>query len=174
MTQDPLIFFARWAVIALRALLFFAGFFLLGGFLYALFASDAQFASAVEEMTNLGSEPFSRIPLAIVMGFTFLVVVCAERFFQQLQAIINTVPAGEPFSPTNAVRLERMAWLAVAFQTISFGVEFLSDDVRDVGEQVDLTFSLTFEGIFMALILFVLARVFREGSAMREDLEGTV
>jgi hypothetical protein len=29
-------------------------------------------------------------------------------------------------------------------------------------------------GLFLALVLFILARVFREGTRMRDDLEGTV
>ena len=33
---------------------------------------------------------------------------------------------------------------------------------------------VSFSGILMALVLFILARVFREGARMREDLEGTV
>ena len=36
----------------------------------------------------------------------------------------------------------------------------------------DIEFSLT--GVLLALVLFILARVFRHGAAMREDLEGTV
>ena len=35
-------------------------------------------------------------------------------------------------------------------------------------------FGITLDGILLAVILFILARVFRQGAAMREDLEGTV
>ncbi|WP_260483460.1 DUF2975 domain-containing protein [Sphingomicrobium flavum] len=174
MTRDPLIFFARFAVIAIRALLGFAALVLLVGLGFTLFASDAQLVETATEMSKMGADAVSRASLGILFGFTLLVVILAERFFQQLQAIIATVPAGEPFSPLNAKRLERMAWLAVAFQTVGLSSTLLSNTVRDVGEQIDLTVELTFEGIFIALLLFILARVFREGAAMREDLEGTV
>jgi hypothetical protein len=33
---------------------------------------------------------------------------------------------------------------------------------------------IDFGGVLTALLLFILARVFREGAAMRKDLEGTV
>ena len=35
-------------------------------------------------------------------------------------------------------------------------------------------FNVELTGILLTLILFILARVFREGSRMREELEGTV
>ena len=43
-------------------------------------------------------------------------------------------------------------------------------------ENADITIDagLDIEGILLALILFILARVFRHGARMRDDLEGTV
>ena len=174
MIRDPLITAARIAIIAARALLWFAGLVMAGLFVATLFASDAQLAEWGREAAELGGAAESRPALAILFGFMLLIIVPAERFFQQLQAIVDTVPKGNPFDPANADRLRRMAWLAVAFQTVSLGVNLLSDRTKEMSDRLDMTLELSFEGIFLALLLFVLARVFRLGAAMREDLEGTV
>jgi hypothetical protein len=42
----------------------------------------------------------------------------------------------------------------------------------DRGNDVD--FGLSFGGVLLALVLFILARVFRKGAEMRAELEGTV
>jgi hypothetical protein len=38
----------------------------------------------------------------------------------------------------------------------------------------DIGFGLSPAGVAFVLLLFILARVFRQGAAMRDDLEGTV
>lgn len=95
-------------------------------------------------------------------------------FFRQLLRIVDTIGEGDPFIPDNAARLQRMGWAAVALQLLAFpasGVTGWIGHVTRIG-YIDGRFSLG--GILLALILFVLARVFREGNRMREDLEGTV
>jgi hypothetical protein len=44
----------------------------------------------------------------------------------------------------------------------------------EVGLKVGIQVDLPLAGLFLALVLFILARVFREGTRMREDLEGTI
>jgi ABC-type microcin C transport system permease subunit YejB len=70
-----------------------------------------------------------------------------------------------------------MAWLSVIIQLLSIPVgivgvmlEQASADAASVN--VDADFSIN--GLLLALVLFILARVFRTGAQMREDLEGTV
>jgi hypothetical protein len=41
-------------------------------------------------------------------------------------------------------------------------------------KDADFDFGVSLGGLLLALTLFILARVFRQGAAMREDLEGTV
>ena len=73
-------------------------------------------------------------------------------------------------------RLSRTGWLVLAIQVaaIPLGavVLWLSERVKSVDADVDIGFSGN--GLILALVLFILARVFRHGAAMREELEGTV
>lgn len=123
------------------------------------------------------------LPLFASLGVLligFAIVAALFAFFGNLRAIIGTVSEGDPFAPANADRLSLMAWLMLGVQLLIFAaIPFalqLADFVRKFGEgadiQVDGGFDLS--GILLIIILFILARVFRHGTAMREDLEGTV
>jgi hypothetical protein len=103
------------------------------------------------------------------------------RLFQLLKRIIDTVGEGDPFVPVNATRLTHMAWLTVGTQLITIpmaGVVIwllrITEPIRDKGETVVMDGGIDMNGLLMALVLFILARVFREGARMRADLEGTV
>jgi hypothetical protein len=110
----------------------------------------------------------------------FAIVAALFVFFGKLRAIINTVSEGDPFVPVNAERLSLMAWLMLGVQllvwaAIPFALQ-LVDFVRIFGEDSDIKIDGGFDisGILLIIILFILARVFRHGAALREDLEGTV
>ena len=55
-------------------------------------------------------------------------------------------------------------------------VMYLDSTIGDAHDKlkIDTDFGFDGGGILLILILFILARVFRHGAAMREDLEGTV
>jgi hypothetical protein len=95
-------------------------------------------------------------------------------FLRHLSRIVATVGTGDPFQPENANRLSKMAWLTVALQVCMFVlaplVSKIAERIGEPGGGIDLTF----DGLLLALVLFVLARVFRHGTEMRDDLEGTV
>lgn len=117
--------------------------------------------------------------MATITGMLIIgaaLVATAFKFFQFLGNIIDTVGFGDPFVARNAERLEKMGWFAVAFQFASIpltaGLVFLRSQFPGEDIQIDVDFSLT--GILLAIVLFILARVFRHGAALREDLEGTV
>ena len=97
-------------------------------------------------------------------------------FVAKLAQVIDTVGDGDPFTIENAARLTRMAWLALAVQIVSFAAGLLgtwAEEQFDQGDlSIDMDMSLT--GIALAITLFILARVFREGARMRDELEGTV
>lgn len=97
-------------------------------------------------------------------------------FARLLGRIIDTVGAGDPFVPDNAARLGTMGWLALAFQFLAIPIAAMS---TYVGLQLPVAAlhvdpSISFNGVMMAIVLFILARVFRRGAEMREELEGTV
>jgi hypothetical protein len=100
----------------------------------------------------------------------------AYDFVQRLARIIDTVGEGDPFTAENAARLTRMGWTALAIQLIALPAMLVSNWLKP--QMAEGTFSVTSDfsltGIGLALVLFILARVFRKGAEMREDLEGTV
>jgi hypothetical protein len=97
-------------------------------------------------------------------------------FVTRLAAIIASVGEGEPFAAVNAARLNRMAWVALAIQGLAVIGALLSAWLKpqfaEGSFEIRSEFSLT--GVGLAVVLFILARVFRQGAAMREELEGTV
>jgi len=136
-----------------------------------------QVASSLAES---GSTANLAIIMTLIVAFlvaVIVVVAAAFHFFQLLRRIIDTVSEGEPFVEINADRLSRMGWIALIFQVAAFPIgaiaAYLAAQMPDhMDVSADIEFSLT--GVLMAVVLFILARVFRHGIAMREDLEGTV
>jgi hypothetical protein len=151
-------------VIALPVVIFFS----------ADLATDFAEGSAIDVATL----PVLPLVGALVIGFAILVALFL--FFGKLRAVIDTVGEGDPFIPANAERLSMMAWLLLATQIlawplIAFGL-VLAEWAQELDE-VDISFEadgLDLTGILLVLVLFILARVFRHGAAMRADLEGTV
>lgn len=115
---------------------------------------------------------------AMLIGLAILAALFV--FFARLRAIIDTVGDGDPFVPANAERLNLMAWLLLGVQALVAAAIPLAlqmtDFARQFGEDADIHIDGGFDlsGIFMVILLFILARVFRIGAALREDLEGTV
>ena len=90
--------------------------------------------------------------------------------------MVESVGEGDPFISENADRLTRMGWIAIFIEVLKIPTGaialFIATQVKEDTFTIDLEFSFT--GVLVALVLFILARVFRHGAAMREDLEGTV
>lgn len=117
--------------------------------------------------------------LAGVMVVGLAIVAMLFLFFDRLRKIIGTVGEGDPFQPRNATRLSQMGWLMLGVQAMlipAAGLVAVMAPFADKMENVHLSIDGNFdaEGILLAIVLFILARVFRHGTAMRADLEGTV
>ena len=141
----------------------------------ALLFNQADFAEAVAAAGG-GNVSTALVASVALLLLGALVTAIAFHFFQLLGRIIDTVGNDDPFTAQNAGRLSRMGWIALAFQAASFPIAglvvYLAELVPSENLSVDYDFSLT--GLLLAIVLFILARVFRHGAAMREDLEGTV
>jgi hypothetical protein len=88
----------------------------------------------------------------------------------RLLAMVETVRAGDPFVADNAVRLKTIAWCALATQLLHLAFGVMAATVNAAGSNVDWKFSGV-TGWLAVVLLFVLARVFEEGTQMRDDLE---
>ena len=97
-------------------------------------------------------------------------------FAYLLRRIVLSVAEGDPFALANANRLSAMAWLTVAISGAVPALVAIIHKVSALTGENGIAEEIEFgpNGLFLALILFILARVFRHGAAMREDLEGTV
>nr|WP_247713835.1 DUF2975 domain-containing protein [Qipengyuania sphaerica] len=128
-----------------------------------------------EETGNLAAV-FPHWEVAGLLVVFLATVILTFLFLRKLLAIIDTVGEGDPFVPANAERLTHMAWLMVAVQGLALALVPLIVRVQLAFEEVDPTMDaeLDLGGIVLAITLFILARVFRHGAAMRADLEGTV
>lgn len=98
-------------------------------------------------------------------------------FFRLLRRIVDSVGDGDPFVPVNADRLRSMAWLSLALQAVMIAATPLMIWFDALPEKPNVHHGesgFSVGALVTALLLFILARVFRVGSQMREELEGTV
>jgi hypothetical protein len=93
---------------------------------------------------------------------------------KRLLAIVGTVRAGDPFVATNAHRLRAIAWTLLALQLLSLVIGAIGKAISTPAHPVHLDAGFSINGWLAVLLTFLLARVFAEGTHMREDLEGTV
>ena len=91
-----------------------------------------------------------------------------------LLAIVETVRAGDPFVATNASRLRAIAWALLALQLLSVVIGAIGKIVSTPAHPLHLDAGFSINGWLAVLLTFLLARVFAEGTLMRDDLEGTV
>jgi hypothetical protein len=93
---------------------------------------------------------------------------------KRLLAIVETVRAGDPFVSANAYRLQAIAWVLLALQLLSLVIGAIARTVSTPAHPVHLDAGFSINGWLTVLFTFLLARVFAEGTLMREDLQGTV
>ena len=144
--------------------------------LAALLLANEYFYPAITQAFEVrGQQAVEAVWIWLVSACALVVpmAVCIHLIFTRLIALLRDAAEGRAFSELNAKRLMIVGWalLFVNILDLVFGqISIWASEAS--GEYFGWTFSLT--GWFAVLLLFLLARVFREGAAMREDLEGTV
>ena len=93
---------------------------------------------------------------------------------KRLLAIVETVRGGDPFVPANATRLQTIARVLLTLQLFSLVIGAIAKAVSTPAHPLKLDAGFSISGWLAVLLTFLLARVFAEGTRMREDLEGTV
>ncbi|HEX4178128.1 MAG TPA: DUF2975 domain-containing protein [Rhizomicrobium sp.] len=111
----------------------------------------------------------------VITGGVICIALAAWMFILTAR-IIDTGSHGDPFVTVNADRLNHIACLLLAVQVVGFAVDalmnlFPPNITRNVSVGYD---GFSAAGILAALLIFVLAQIFRHGSEMRAELEGTV
>jgi len=93
---------------------------------------------------------------------------------KRLLAIVETVRAGDPFVAANASRLQAIGWVLLAVNILSIVIGAIARTVSTPANPLHMNAGFSINGWLAVLLTFLLARVFAEGTHMREDLEGTV
>jgi len=112
--------------------------------------------------------------LRAVAGLGLAVIPLNYVVLKRLLAIVETVRAGDPFVAANASRLRAIAWTLLALQLLSLVIGAIGKAISTPAHPVHLDAGFSINGWLAVLLTFLLARVFAEGTRMREDLEGTV
>ena len=116
----------------------------------------------------------------LVMGLRAIAVLglaaipINHAVLKRLLAIVETVRAGDPFVAANARRLRAIAWVLLALQLLSLVVGAIAKTVSTPAHPLHLDAGFSINGWLAVILTFLLARVFAEGTLMRDDLAGTV
>jgi hypothetical protein len=161
--KDPLLFAASILLVVLFAGAALALFF---GFI-GLINSLVHHASSAATPTSLWRSLAGSLIGLGVLGLIIRIVV-------KLLAMIAAVDAGSAFADENAGRLRTIAWMMLGLQLLGLAGRLVGAPLRGDINGFHIAFDLTPGGVAIVLLLFILARVFRQGAAMRSDLEGTV
>ena len=102
------------------------------------------------------------------------VVPLNYAILKRLVAIVGTVREGDPFVDANASRLQGIAWMLLTLQLVGLVIDAIAKYVAIPGRPLDIDAGFSVNGWLAVILTFVLARVFAEGTRIRDDLEGTV
>ena len=174
-TSDPLLSAAK-LIILLSQIAIIFGMVKLGIGVGALLT--VGHADLAAEIARSGAPVYTYWLVVMAMLVGMAILFLANRFLRELVGIINSVDEGDPFHPLNAARLSRMGWISVighllVVPVLIFAV-WATPYLEAVHNDSHISGRFDFGMILLTLILFILARVFRRGAEMREELEGTV
>lgn len=126
---------------------------------------------------GIGASSYIRSAITGLRAIAALGVVAVPLHYailKRLVAIVETVRGGDPFVAANAFRLQAIAWALLALQVLSIVIGAIGKAISTPEHPIHLNAGFSTSGWLAVLLTFVLARVFAEGTRMREDLEGTV
>ncbi len=92
----------------------------------------------------------------------------------RLLAIVETVRRGDAFVAANAYRLQAIAWVLLTLQLLSLVIGAIGAAISSAAHPLHLDAGFSPSGWLAVILTFVLARVFAEGTLLKEDVEGTV
>jgi hypothetical protein len=151
----------RFVLVAIVALV-------LGSFIF-----DAGFTDVVRQSLPGADIVSAKTGMRLLALLGIVMAVVTDRLLGTLSAIVGTAAAGEPFVAINAQRLQFIGWGLLALQLCDIPGGLIARYFPAMGSaapEVDISFA----GWIAVLMAFVLARIFAVGSAMRDELEGTV
>jgi len=103
-----------------------------------------------------------------------VLLVLGVLFLRHLQRFVRAAGHRQPFTAGNVQRLRRMAWLMLAMELLSIVIGVYTGWMGPAFAWMEVGGGMSVTGLIAVLMLFVMARVFAVGTAMREDLDGLV
>ena len=171
--RDPLLSVAR-IVVGLFMGLFIFGAGLVAIGVVALLTVQREQMLAKLAANGMSIDNYSMVVIGVALISALLVI--GVLFMREMLRIIGSVEEGNPFDMVNADRLRRMGWLTVGSQFLCVALAAIATSIGGYKQAIlaEDALNAAVGGVLLALVLFILARVFRVGAAMREELEGTV
>lgn len=110
----------------------------------------------------------------IGLGTIVALLVLCLVFLRHLARMLRCAARERPFTHANARRLQRMAWLMLAMELLSIVIGLYAAWMGPDFAWMEVGGGMSITGLVAVLMLFVLARVFAVGAAMRDDLDGLI
>jgi len=145
----------------------------------AIFALLVAFPTRQWIMSSLDLSPSAEAD-RVVMGLRAIAMIGVAvtpvnyAILKRLLAIVETVRAGDPFVAANAYHLQTIAWALLALQLLGLVIGAIAKSVSPPEHPLHINAGFSINGWLAVLLTFLLARVFAEGTFMREELAGTV
>jgi len=137
------------------------------------FVNEPWFMRAIDIPTGTDPRPIM-MGLRAIAALGILAVPLNHLILTRLLRIVETVGRGDPFVVVNAYRLNAIAWALLVLQLLSMLIGAIGKSIASKEFPLHLDAGFSVNGWLAVILTFVLARVFAEGTLMREDLEGTV
>lgn len=134
---------------------------------------STQFAGIVSESLPGTDVPSAMTGMRLLMLLGVAMSVATEILLVTLGAITTSASAGDPFIAVNAQRLQKIGWCLFVLQLFEVPGALIARYFPSMGPAAP-SGDFSIGGWIAVLMVFVLARVFAAGSAMRDDLEGTI
>jgi hypothetical protein len=124
---------------------------------------------------TMTADEFGRMALAALTG-AIAVLALVHFILRALRRVVASASVGDPFIEANAVELGRVAWLLLGLTVVDAVIRpviylFAPAAMR---AKIHNLVQISMIGLFAVLLIFVLAQIFRRGSAMRAELAGTI
>ncbi|HDS1101298.1 DUF2975 domain-containing protein [Stenotrophomonas maltophilia] len=119
-----------------------------------------------------GSDLFLHFCLGL--GAIIALLVLCLLFLRHLLRLLKSAARERPFTHANAQRLQHMAWLMLAMELLSILIGAYAAWMGPDFTWMEVGGGMSITGLVAVLMLFVLARVFAVGAAMRDDLDGVI
>jgi len=137
------------------------------------FVNEAWFMKAIDIPTGTDARPIMTGLRAIAL-LGVAAVPLNHMVLNRLRRMVETVGRGDPFVAANAYRLHAIGWVLVALNLLSMVIGGIGKSISSKEFPLHLDAGFSVNGWLCVVFTFILARVFAEGTLMREDLEGTV